>query len=195
METTPYAADAPTEGSGELAARVTSILDRLRRQSGERIGEELTNQSLTYGSLRVVRSDLGLTETQQLFPWSMCSAGSALLQALTDVHATPDTPTSGEAVILVFATPAWRLLILTQSSELPSLSAGELFVSEQLETTRIFHAKLLAQPARSEDTSSRVLSAWHAVVQEAAVEDTSSFLSTVLRLALLRSMRVSKGSK
>jgi hypothetical protein len=195
MEISPSAVGANIEGSEALAARVTSILDRLRRQSGERIGEELTKQYLTYGSLLLDRSVSARTETRQLSPWSMCSAGSALLQAMTDVHATPGIPTNGVAVILVFATPAWRLLILTSSSESPSLSDGELFVSERLTTTRIFHAKLLAQPARSEETSSRVLSAWHAVVQEPGVEDTSSFLSTVLRLALLRSTLGSKASK
>jgi hypothetical protein len=196
MEIIPSAA---TASSGELAAvvraNVTSILDRLRQQSGKHSIEGLTGRLLTFGSLRIVRCASGAMETRQLSPWSMCSVGSALQQAQMDVIATPGTLISGEPVMLVFATSAWRLLILSTSNSLPQVSVGGHFVSAQPANWRFLNAKLCAQPRLNEDTSSHVLSAWHAVVPEADVEGTSLFLSTVLQHALLHSTTDSKESK
>lgn len=194
-QTTRSAETASTEETPLPVGRVTSTLDRLLRQSGAHTSAERTRFSLTYGSLSVTRSDSGHMVTRQLYPWTLCSVGSALQQAMLDTLDIPGTPTSGEPVILVFATPSWRLLITSAISSSPQVSDGELFVYAQPEMLRILTAKLLAQPVPSEGISSRVRSVWRVVEPAADAEATSRFLSTVLQLALQRSTADSKGSK
>lgn len=176
-------------------ARATSILARRHRTSGSATAPGNTPPLLTYGSLLSGLSDLAPTEIRQLFPWSLCSAGAALQQAMTDVLGTLGTHTSGGTVTLVFATPAWHLLIATTNTSLPSAQAGELSASVRPETWRFMSARLCAQPQPNETTFSSVLNAWHVVVRAADDEATSRFLSTVLDLSLTRSIRDSKASQ
>lgn len=186
---------ADTGGRATGIAAATSMLARHLNQSGGHSIETAMRQYLTWGSLRVVRSDSGAMATQQLSPWSLCSAGQALRQAIAELRSTPDTLSSGAPAISVFATPVWRLLILNQIRESLSLLDGELFVSANPTVTRRLNARLYAQPRPNEETSSRVLSVWHAEVPVADDEATSQFVSTVLHLALLRSTTDSKESK
>lgn len=188
MTTTPSVEAVHTAGRvADAIDRVTSMLARRQATSGKPTGRESTRGLLTYGSLRSGHSGSAPTEIQQLSPWNLCSPGAALQQAATDVHDTLGTRTSGETVILVFATPVWRLLIATTNSALPAVSDGELSGCAQQQIWRFLSAKLFAQPQANEETSCSVLRAWHVAAQAADDEATSRFLSTVLGLSQMHS--------
>jgi hypothetical protein len=186
----------PSVATANIEVRhVTSLWDSARRTSGAPTDAAGTQSFLTYGSLLQDRYGLDPTATRQLSPWTRCSAGQALQQAMEDVLDTLVTPISGDSVILVFATPAWRLLITMSNNEMPVPQAGERFVFAQPETIRFCSAKLLAQPQSGAETNSTVLRAWRAAVPAADVEATSQFLYTALQLAQLHSTTGSKASR
>lgn len=140
-----------------------------------------TGDLMTYGCLRFILSDSVLTETQQLSPWILLPPGAALQQAIVDVRAILDTPTSGGLAMLVFATPLWRLLITTKSSAKPPQPVGVALEYEFQETTLMLSAKLFAQRPGDSSIAQRV---WHAAVPAAEDAAISQFLSTVLSISL-----------
>lgn len=162
--------------------------------SGKPTSEGCINRLVTFGSFRHTPCDSGPTEIRQLSPWSSFSVGQALLQATQDVLATPVTPTSGEFVTLVFATSSWLLWIAISSFTKPPVPGGVVSACEPQQTYRSFHAKLRAQPAKNEDTSSSVLRAWHATAPEVDDEAISEFVSTVLSISFAHSTTASATS-
>lgn len=182
--TTPSAEIASTvDRAQDGIAHATSILARRRLTSGQHTDGVDTQSYLTYGSLLSGRSGSEPMVIRQLSPWNMCSAGAALQLAMTDVRDTLGTRTNGDVVTLVFATPAWHLLIATTNTELPSAWAGGLSESVRPGTWRFLSARLCAQPQMNGTTFSNALSVWHVVVPVQDDEATSRFLSTVLGMS------------
>jgi hypothetical protein len=171
----------------EEAALVTSMLARLRPTSGRRTGTEDTDLYLSYGSLLAEQFGSEVTVTQQLYPFTWLLTSQALQQATQDIR------TSGAPVISVFASTAWRLLIASTTTSLPSALGGESFVSVPLESLIVLTARLFAQPAPSKDSSSPAISVWRAVVSAADDEVTLSFLSTAVQLSHRTSIERLKG--
>jgi hypothetical protein len=170
----------------ENTALVTSMLAKPRRTSGTHSGTEDTDLFLSYGSLLVAQYDLEATVTQQLYPFTWLLTSRALYQATQDIR------TSGAPVISVFASTAWRLLIASKITSLPSAVGGESFVSGPPENLIVLMAKLFAQPAPSKASSSRAISVWRAMVPAADDEAISSFLSMAMQLSRRTSIERSK---
>lgn len=194
MQTDLFAETANTGETPVATDHVTSILGKLRLPFGTPTIGGPTPSLLTYGSLQIVPSDSGVTETRQLSQWTLCLPFVAQLKAVEDAHATPDTRISGVPVILVFATPAWRLLIVSTTSAMPALWGGEHFVSGPPETIRTLNARLLVPPQMKLGDCSNVKRAWLAAALAADAEATSRFVSMVLQLALAHSFLDSRES-
>lgn len=169
--------------------RVTSISSYMdRKASGELIEQEGTPDFLSFGSLAIEQFGSGPTVTRQLSPWNSYEESQAVRQATQDIH------TSGDPVISLFATSAWRLLIVSRTTTMPSVSAGASIEFDRVETLRVSDAKLYVPHLTRPDSSSPAISVWRAVAPAEDSVATSSFLSMAVRLSRTTSTRSSKGS-
>jgi hypothetical protein len=178
METTNQSAGSAHTDTAPTAT-VTSLSAR-SRASGKLTSEARIPTSMSFGSLSVTLSGSEVTATRLRYPWSLLPTSSAIHEATRLIH------TSGGPAINVFATGAWRLLIASMTITMPSVEDGAAIVSVQSATWVALKASLFAQDPRTGGSSSRVSSAWHALVRVEDAEQISWFLRTVVDLSSQR---------
>lgn len=173
--THPSAVPALCAAAQANSAVVTYVWSKLQAQFGKLGVADPMRGFLSYGSLRIERSD---SDPMVILPhsrWALLPLSQALAKATLDTH------TSGVPVLLVFANTSWRLLIASQTVTTLDPADGGSFGSLARESTRVLLARLYAQPHVAD---SPALRAWHATVPAADDAQMSSFLSTALMFAL-----------